>query len=111
MEACFGTVLMRDVYKDRIKTFERTFRSLPKGKDEEKEISVTTKVHAIFDHICQQIEKTGQALGIFSEHSMESVHYSFIDTWQRFKRSPEHEDYGQKLLAVVSFNSFNISND
>ena len=112
VEACFGTVLMEDQYKDRIKTFERTFRSLPHGKDEEKDINVTTKAHVIFDHVVQNIERSGQPLGVLSEQSFESVHFDFLETWKRFKVSPEHKDYGQKLLdAVVNYNSLHISDD
>ena len=112
VEACFGKVLMEDVYKERIKKFETTYRLLPHGKDEEKELSVTTKAHVIFEHVVQQIERTGQALGIFSEQAFESVHYDFLETWKRFKVTPEHKEYGQKLLAaVVNYNSFHISDN
>lgn len=112
IESSFGKVLMEDVYKERIKTFERTFRSLPHAKDEEKQLSVTTKAHVIFTHVLQQIERTGQALGVLSEQAFESVHYDFLETWKRFKVPIDHKDYGQKLLdAVVNYNSFHISDD
>ena len=81
-------------------------------KNEEKDISVTIKAHVIFEHVVQNIEKTGQALGVLSEEAFESVHYDFLETWKRFKRTPEQKDYAQKLLdAVVNYNSFHISDD
>ena len=67
VEACFGRVLMEDVYKSRIQTFERTYRSLPHGKNDEKDLSVTIKAHCIFEHVIQNIERTGHALGVLSE--------------------------------------------
>ena len=112
IESCFGKVLMEDVYKTRIATFEQTYRSLPHGKNEEKDLSVTTKAHCIFEHVVQNIERTGHALGVLSEQSFESVHYDFLETWKRFKYPQDHKEYGQQLLkAVVNYNSFHISDD
>ena len=97
IEACFGIVLMEDVYKTRIEIFERTFRSLHHGKNEEKDLSVTIKAHCIFEHVAQNIERTGHSLGVLSEQAFESVHYDFLETWKRFKYPQDHKEYGQKL--------------
>ena len=56
-ESCFGKVLMEDVYKTRIAAFEQTYRSLPHGKNGEKNLSVTTKAHCIFEHVVQNFKK------------------------------------------------------
>ena len=82
------------------------------GKNEEKDLSVTIKAHCIFEHVVQNIERTGHSLGVLSEQAFESVHYDFLETWKRFKYPQDHKEYGQKLLdAVINYNSFHISDD
>ena len=98
--------------RQELKILKEPLDLKPHAKDEEKQLSVTTKAHVIFTHVLQQIERTGQALGVLSEQAFESVHYDFLETWKRFKVPIDHKDYGQKLLnAVVNYNSFHISDD
>ena len=40
-----------------IAAFEQTYSSLPHGKNEEKDLSVTTKAHCIFEHVCPEYWK------------------------------------------------------
>ena len=74
VQDCFGRELNDLRYLKSIEDFTETYRNLPHAKDPAKQLSVTIKVHCIFDHITEMIEHTGKALGIFSAHAFESVH-------------------------------------
>ena len=37
------------------------------GKNEDKDLSIIIKAHCIFEHVVQNIERTGHALGVLSE--------------------------------------------
>ena len=92
-----------------IKDFTETYRKLPHAKDPAKQLSVTIKVHCIFDHITEMIEHTGKALGIFSAHAFESVHYDILQTYQRYKVPVDHKNYGKQLKnGTVNYNSYHI---
>jgi hypothetical protein len=109
VEDCFGQELCR-TYLTSIAEFEKTYRKLPHSKNPEKQLSVTIKAHAIFQHVPEMIEQTGRALGLFSAQAFESVHYDFIQTWNNFKVASTHEKYGQKLKeAVVNYDSYHIA--
>ena len=62
--ACFGQELDTD-FKACIKDFEEFYRSLG--------ISVTPKVHSVFEHVSQFLEMKGlkTGLGAWSEQAME----------------------------------------
>lgn len=64
-------------------------------------ISVTSKIHAIFFHIKHFCEYYGIGLGFFSEQAFESVHHDFKQTWANFKVNSENDNYGSKLLRCV----------
>ena len=95
---CFGRDL-KDSYMKSIEDFETTYRQLPHAKDPEKQLSVTIKVHCIFQHVPETIERTGKGLGVFSAQAFEAVHPDFLETYQRFKVDPEHKDYGKQFKA------------
>ena len=105
---CFGRDL-KDSYMKSIEDFETTYRQLPHAKDPEKQLSVTIKVHCIFQHVPETIERTGKGLGVFSAQAFEAVHPDFLETYQRFKGDPEHKDYGKKFKAsVCNYDSFHV---
>ena len=109
VEDCFGQDLCK-TYLTSISQFEETYRKLPHSKDAEKQLSVTIKAHAIFQHVPEMIKQTGRALGVFSAQAFESVHYDFIQTWKNFKVASTHEKYGQKLKeAIVNYDSYHIA--
>uniref|UniRef100_A0A1I8HAM9 CCHC-type domain-containing protein n=1 Tax=Macrostomum lignano TaxID=282301 RepID=A0A1I8HAM9_9PLAT len=64
-EACFGQSLAAD-YSLYIARFQTTCRYL--------ELSVTPKMHALFDHVPAFCGKYGKGLGSFSEQAVESAH-------------------------------------
>ena len=44
-------------------------------------------------------EKTG--LGFWSDQAMESGHHDFKLEWEKVKVSPNHEEYGDRLLKTT----------
>ena len=95
-----------------IEDFETTYRQLPHASDPEKQLSVTIKVHCIFQHVPETIECTGKGLGVFSAQAFEAVHPDFLETYQRFKVDPEHKDYGKKFKAsVCNYDAFHVSDN
>ena len=109
VQDCFGRELNDLRYLKSIEDFTETYRNLPHAKDPAKQLSVTIKVHCIFDHITEMIEHTGKALGIFSAHAFESVHYDFLQTYQRYKVPVDHKNYGKQLKnGTVNYNSYHI---
>ncbi|CAH1099096.1 unnamed protein product [Psylliodes chrysocephalus] len=63
---CFGMILTPN-YKSSIADFRRSYLALLK--------SVTPKIHAIFFHVEEFCDSTGNALGFYSEQAVESVHH------------------------------------
>ncbi|PAA83701.1 hypothetical protein BOX15_Mlig016295g3 [Macrostomum lignano] len=99
-EACFGQSLAAD-YSLYIARFQTTCRYL--------ELSVTPKMHALFDHVPAFCGKYGKGLGSFSEQAVESAHSDFEATWQRYKRPLNHPQYSTCLLqSIINYNSFHI---
>ena len=92
--SCFGQHL-DPAYEDNISRFSKQYRSLS--------ISVTPKVHVIEKHVAEFLklkgEKTG--LGFWSEQAMESGHHDFKLEWEKVKVSPNHEEYGDRLLKTT----------
>ena len=65
-------------------------------------------IYLQYFQVPQFCQKYGEALGKYSEQSLESCHADFVKTWQHYKRKEEHPDFGEKLLsAVVNYNSWN----
>ena len=109
VQDCFGQELCR-TYKNSIKEFEEVYRILPHQKDPEKQLTCTIKAHCIFQHVPETIERTGQALGIFSAQSFEASHYDYLETWKRYKVPEDHKDYPKKLKdSTVNYNSYHIN--
>jgi hypothetical protein len=68
---------------------------------------VTPKLHIVFHHVAQFIQKKKKPLGFFSEQASETVHHDFGRHWsERYKRQKDHPDYNKQLLnAIVNYNS------
>ena len=74
-QKCFRIKLQTD-YKIVIRNFESAYKELG--------ISVTSKVHAVFDHIEQFLDQhdSDHGLGFYSEQASESAHHDFFSLWQ-----------------------------
>ena len=92
--ACFGQTLAPD-YEKHIENFSKQYRTLG--------ISVTPKVHVIEKHVVEFLKRKGEVagLGFWSEQAMESGHHDFKLEWEKVKVSPNHEEYGQRLLGTI----------
>ena len=91
-----------DNYLELILKFKASCEVLP--------ISITPKIHIVFHHVAQFIQKSFQSLGHSTEQAAESLHRDFSLHWnERFKRNQVHPDYKNNLLkAVVEYNSKHI---
>ena len=84
--ACFGQDL-DPCFRASIMEFKKSYRSLG--------ISVTPKVHCVFQNVTKFLEMMGlkTGLGEWSEHAMESVHHNLRLEWERTKVGPNHPNY------------------
>ena len=102
VKSCFGRELNKD-FQVQIERFADLFSALDK--------SVTPKVHTVFVHVPQFLERHKnfhKGLGYWSEQASESVHSDFDSLWVRssYKRSIFHKFYNTQLLkCVVVYNS------
>ncbi|KAJ8672767.1 hypothetical protein QAD02_004027 [Eretmocerus hayati] len=100
VDSCFSNSL-DSKYVSYIKKFRCSFLDLG--------ISVTPKVHAVFNHVKYFCEKVGRGLGFYSEQSVESVHADFKTTWNRYKFNNSNSEYYEKFLsAVCQYNSHHV---
>ena len=65
--------------------------------------SVTPKVHVVEKHVVEFLKYKGEiaGLGFYSEQAMESGHRDFKLEWEKVKVSPNHKEYGNRLLQTV----------
>ena len=118
MHSCFGTVL-EDRYYNDIMAFARSFFLLMKYvnelnslKNPEKPIccNVTPKIHAVFVHIKQYLDRQKEknelefGLGFYSAQPSETIHYDFDKFWvgSSFKRDLIHDDYPKNAKNAVT---------
>ena len=73
-------------------------------------IPIPNKVHIIFDHLEEFIERQKKPLGEFSEEVVEAAHQRLDQIWQWYiVKMVEKESDGTNFLACVNhFNSLNI---
>ena len=92
--ACFGQILNQS-YNQEIAKFSDKYREL--------NISVTPKVHVVEKHVPEFLKQKGEiaGLGFWSEQAMESAHHDFKMEWEKVKVSPNHEEYGDRLLTTT----------
>jgi hypothetical protein len=95
--SCFGNELAPR-WKQNLAGFSDRFADLS--------ISVTPKVHAVFHHVSEFCEHTGTGLGLWSEHTVESLHHDFQKLWCNYKVGSTNSQYPARLLSAVrAYNS------
>ena len=105
-KACFSIKFESD-FAEKIAKFKRNFDDIV----ELQGMSVTPKVHELYFHVREFIDKVQVGLGKLSEQTGESLHHDFAIHYERFQRytNPEHPNYAQNLKAtVVAYNSKHI---
>ena len=70
-------------------------------------ISVTPKVHLVFDHVFPECEKCGHGLKYLSEHAFESLHRDFLKHLERhLVKDRDNPNFVEKLKkCVCEYNS------
>ena len=68
------------------------------------------KVHIIFEHVIQFVEKYEKGLGLFSEQGLENSHYEYSSFWVKsFKVPIKHPKYAEKKLqSIIMYNSLHL---
>lgn len=94
-KTCFGMIFSPD-FQIHIKSFAEAFLKLG--------LSVTPKVHAVFVHIAQFLNRkksSNKGLGYWSEQASEIVHSDFDSLWvgSGYKRAMSHKDYSSQLVC------------
>lgn len=98
VESCFGSVL-DPTYREKIDHFEYLMIKY--------EIPWTPKVHILIDHVPDFIEEKGHPLGLYSEQSLETIHFAFDEHLSKFKIKPSRSDFPKKLLRAVTLWNLN----
>ena len=98
--SCFGDELEPE-YQARIAEFEEAFQKLDKD--------VFPAAHICFHHLPDFCAKYGSC-GPWSEQSFESIHYKWMEFWERsYKRSMDAKDYASQLeKAIKDFNTLAV---
>ena len=100
VHACFGNTLDKD-YKLKIDEFKMDYLNVG--------ISVTPKVHCVFEHVSEFISRRGMSLGKYAEQASESVHCDFLKEWKRYACDISHPTYPDKIRScVVKYNSKHV---
>ena len=100
----FGNTL-KEGYQETIEQFKAAYLSLG--------ISVTPKVHIVFQHVSEFLdivnsggEKSSFGLGYFSEQAFEAMHSDIKGLWERVKVSSGHPEFGERLKSfIVAYNA------
>ena len=119
VQGCY-TYKVSDTIKEDIQKFRDIYLKL--------NISVTPKVHIVFEHLYQFLADSNASnddadgdsnasndedsdwigLAMYSEQAFEAVHHNFKKRWENFKVNPDNENYDQAILrAVCCFNGLN----
>lgn len=93
VDKCFGKDL-EPGWVIALEDFKCAYRAL--------EISITTKVHLVFEHVEDFCKMNRCGLGAFSEHAFESVHRDFADHWARhLVKDKSNPRYWNKLMQTI----------
>ena len=97
----FGKYESKFIIKE-IYDFETAFMKL--------NISVTPKVHAVFEHLPEFLNLGYGPLGYYSEQATEASHYDFTPVWNNYGSNPTKiEQVGmQHLHAMNKYNSLHV---
>ena len=101
VEGSFGKVESPTIQLD-IVAFEKAFMKLG--------ISVTPKVHAVFEHLPEFLSLGYGPLGFYSEQATEACHYDFIPVWNNYQsNSLKPEQVGkQHHRAILKYNGLHL---
>ena len=93
VDKCFGKYLEVG-WVDALADFKSDYMTLG--------ISITTKVHLVFEHVEDFCKMHACGLGAFSEHAFESVHRDFADHWARhLVKDKNNPKYWENLIQTV----------
>ncbi len=96
-DSCFGQILKPNC-GDCIDRFKQNYQDLS--------LTITPKIHVVFDHVREFCTETGKSLGSYSEQASESVHADFKRTCSWYKQKQDHPKYPSQLLcAIAAYNS------
>ena len=104
VDECFSSQLGESLVPSMVK-LKNSFDYLIFMSDElncKKKISITWKIHILFEHVVPFCIQTKRGLALFAEQTGESVHCKFKPTWARYKRDHSHMDHGDSLLRAIS---------
>ena len=103
IRCCFGRRLFPGT-EDRIAAFKTSFLKT--------DLSVTSKVHCVLNHLHEYTRRTGRGLALDSEQTHESVHADFNKLWRSrgyYARASNGLHCKKNLLkAVLDYNSGNL---
>ena len=97
--SCFGVDLDPE-YSENIKNFKDAYEKLG--------ISITPKVHIIFQHVVEFLTRENSnrdqkvGLGHFSEQSFESSHHDIKVLWDMVKVAEDHPEFPKRLRYFCS---------
>lgn len=93
VDKCFGRNLVEG-WEKAIENFRAAYLTL--------DLSITSKVHTVFDHVPDLCNDYGCGLGALSEHAYESLHRDFTSHWERHKvKDNAHPNFGERLKKTV----------
>lgn len=99
--ACFGNELHPD-FEAKLLRFKEIYLQL--------DVSVSTSVHVVINHVYQFCKFRKASLGKYSEQASEAVHSDFDDMWVHSgKTSMNNINYSKNLLSTtIRYNSRHI---
>ena len=102
LNSCFGIKLDTD-YNIYIEKLDLSIQILCQDFN----FPITNKIHIILKHVPEFIALEGKSLGEFSEQVVESSHYCFEQTFEKYKvKDTGCEEFGANLLrSILDFNS------
>ena len=101
VRACFGSELSFD-YFEKINQFKTAFLALPNSR-------VTPKLHVVFHHISDFIDRQNSPLGLFSEQAVEAAHQDFGHSGSASSEVAPSLIMQKNVLAVLLITTVNTS--
>jgi hypothetical protein len=99
-KACFSVELLPN-YQEAILEFKAKYLQL--------DLSVTPKIHCVFEHLIEFCHKKNEGFGLYSEQASEAVHHDFSTVWNCYSRSESHSQFQEQLFkAVLKYNSIHV---
>ena len=107
IDSCFTSKELLPDYEAKIDAFSDAVKLVKATHD----MTISPKQHIICEHVKPFCRKFNAPLGKFSEHEVESCHYSFEKVWQRYLvKDYTNPQFAKEFLrAVIAFNSENMN--